>query len=428
MFFSIPYAKETKDDDGSQYTTFQVHVNGALHSCVRYSQLHKLNEQLQKRFDTSKLSEFPPKKLFSLSEMEKEERRLMLELYIQSIGQCVEIAKSNLFVDFLVQSQKEYNKHTDKEPVKFVVFLPDLKEITVEVQGSDYTPEILTAVGNTVGVPEELQPYFGLFLLKNVGQRKELVRRLQDLECPYLTLKSLDHNHSIEMRRGYWSKEFENDLMKNSVTLHMLYIESIRNIEDRWFMPQRDNLKKLKQLKTAGMKEQFIKLSQTEHFYGHAFLCTGTVNYPSEDEQVDVKVYCGRGKLTFVYSDGQSIALPLTRIKCWKLFCEKKDCLSIEFLVMKDTLRWIDIFTTFSSVILISMSLQSMLDEMVLLRNGKGLELTKIRANSGYLPISNKDRKDKEQESSRRPKAPSFSALQNQENELFMEGIHDEDL
>jgi hypothetical protein len=71
------------------------------------------------------------------------------------------------------------------------------------------------------------------------------------------------------------------------------------------------------------------------------------------------------------------------------------------------------------------MTLQSILDELILVSKGQELELTKVESSESYLPLSNKERKLKQE---RKQRVPSFSSLQNQENELFMEGLNDDDL
>lgn len=428
MFFSIPCCKDVTEEDGSTYTVYEVHLNGAVHSTVRYSQLHRLNETIQKRFDTINLAEFPSKKLFSLSQNEKDERKAMLEVYLQTIGQQPVIAKSNLFVDFLVQSQKEYNKLSDSDSVKLLVFQADGKQLSLDITGSDYTPEVLGFTAATAGLDTKHHPFFALFLMKQEqleDRQKFIIRRLQDMECPYLTLKSLDETYSIEIRKSYWDIKFDEVLMQHHVSLHMLYIECIRNLEDRWIKPKSETLKTLKQLKTAGLKEQFVKVVRSESMYGYMRLCCGAANYPNPEVQEEVEVFAGAETLKLIYPDNKKISLPVRRIKCWTLFTDKKDVLSLHFLAMKDTLQWIHITTPPTNVILVSMCLQSILDELVLISKGQELELTKIEAYNSHLPLSNKERKHKQATKAR---VPSFSALQNQDNELFMDGVSDADL
>jgi hypothetical protein len=63
---------------------YNIHINGVFHCTVRYRQLHNLHEQLKKEYGANNLPVFPPKKLLPLSSSQLEERRAMLEKYIQS--------------------------------------------------------------------------------------------------------------------------------------------------------------------------------------------------------------------------------------------------------------------------------------------------------------------------------------------------------
>lgn len=62
---------------------YNVHINGIFHCTVRYKQLHNLNEQLKREFGNDTFPTFPPKRLLPLSNSQIEERRAMLEKYIQ---------------------------------------------------------------------------------------------------------------------------------------------------------------------------------------------------------------------------------------------------------------------------------------------------------------------------------------------------------
>lgn len=63
---------------------YNIHINGVFHCTVRYKQLHNLHEQLKKVFGNESLPSFPPKKLLPLSSSQLEERRILLEKYIQT--------------------------------------------------------------------------------------------------------------------------------------------------------------------------------------------------------------------------------------------------------------------------------------------------------------------------------------------------------
>jgi hypothetical protein len=63
---------------------YNIYINGVFHCTVRYRQLHNLHEQLKKEYGANNLPVFPPKKFLPLSCSQLEDRRAMLEKYIQS--------------------------------------------------------------------------------------------------------------------------------------------------------------------------------------------------------------------------------------------------------------------------------------------------------------------------------------------------------
>uniref|UniRef100_A0A4W5K8C1 PX domain-containing protein n=1 Tax=Hucho hucho TaxID=62062 RepID=A0A4W5K8C1_9TELE len=75
---------------------FNIHVNSVLHCQVRYSQLLGLHQQIKKEYGNNVVPAFPPKKIFTLTPAEVEQRREQLEKYMQageitffSAGPCI---------------------------------------------------------------------------------------------------------------------------------------------------------------------------------------------------------------------------------------------------------------------------------------------------------------------------------------------------
>lgn len=61
---------------------YNIYIDGFFHCTTRYKQLLSLHEQLQAQNSHVKLPQFPPKKLF-LTNSQLEERRVLLEKYLQ---------------------------------------------------------------------------------------------------------------------------------------------------------------------------------------------------------------------------------------------------------------------------------------------------------------------------------------------------------
>ncbi|XP_033121788.1 sorting nexin-24-like [Anneissia japonica] len=82
---TVPSFRQVSEDDEKPYTVYQINVlvGGRTHILEkRYREFHALHKQLKKTIETP---EFPPKKVRQLSNKGLEQRRTLLECYIQGI-------------------------------------------------------------------------------------------------------------------------------------------------------------------------------------------------------------------------------------------------------------------------------------------------------------------------------------------------------
>lgn len=103
--FIIEYKRNFEFVLSNRFFIFQgynIHINGMYHCTVRYKQLHNLNDQLKKLHGSSSIPSFPPKKLLPLSNNQLEERRALLEKYIQTGRQCSKFYKMSVFFNRVV--------------------------------------------------------------------------------------------------------------------------------------------------------------------------------------------------------------------------------------------------------------------------------------------------------------------------------------
>ena len=108
---------------------------------MRYKQLYSLHEQLTRDLDIS-LPTFPPKKFFSLTINQQEERRLSLEKYIQTIGQNPVVNNSGILNGFLLNAQQEtIGGPSNNEFID--IFLMNGCEITINVSTADHSGSVL---------------------------------------------------------------------------------------------------------------------------------------------------------------------------------------------------------------------------------------------------------------------------------------------
>lgn len=88
MYLYYPFHLPILNDLQHLLQGYNIHIDGFFHCTARYKQLLSLHEQLQAQNPYFKLPQFPPKKLF-LTSSQLEERRVLLEKYIQ-LGKYIE--------------------------------------------------------------------------------------------------------------------------------------------------------------------------------------------------------------------------------------------------------------------------------------------------------------------------------------------------
>lgn len=390
MHFSIPDTQEFKEEGGSTYNAYKININGAFHCTVRYSQLHNFSEQLKKEFGSNVLPPFPPKKfkLLALTPAELEERRSMLERYIQIISQNPSIANSDIFNGFFLQAQQE-TQQEEPEKVTLDVFLMNGHKITVSILSTDQTDDVLESVASQIELKDDFVFYFGLFLVKKEGSDSSIVRKLQDFESPYISLKASSEQgvHRIVLRKGYWDPSYDDDLLDDRIAMNLLYVQAVSDIERGWTLPTKEQSKQLEVLKQRNSKKEFLRLSRTLKYYGFLQFKPCLTDYPQENSKVVVSA--GNRELIFRIQMAEDQvkegSFKITRMRCWRITTvlpdeERKDAknevpnleIAFEYLVAKDTLKWITIFS--EQAILISMCLQGMVDELLMKKQGKRIK------------------------------------------------------
>ncbi|XP_076082465.1 sorting nexin-17-like [Mytilus galloprovincialis] len=396
MHFSIPDTSALKDDGGTSYTSFNVHINGVFHCSVRYSLLNAFNEELKKEFGATVLPPFPPKKLFGMTPEKLEERRLMLERYVQIVSQEPRIANSDIFNGFLLKAQQETQKETS-EAVTLDVFLMNGYKITVKIMSTDQTEDVLETVASQLELPEEFTYYFTLYLVrKEEDGDNSIVRKLQEFESPYISLKYANKigSHRIVLRKGFWDLSYEDDLLENKVAMNLLYVQAVNDIERSWTLGTKEQLKHLATLQQRGSKREYLRLVRTFKYYGYIQFKPCITDYPQDNSRV---LICTGGRemnfrIQMAANSVKEGSFKITRIKCWRItssvpkFVERNGEstkppqmeLAFEYLMSRDCLQWISIKT--DQAILMSMCLQSMVDELISQKQGRKIKRPQDRS------------------------------------------------
>ena len=256
MHFSIPETESRSGDSGGPaYVAYNIHVNGVLHCRVRYSQLLGLHEQLRKEYGANVLPAFPPKKLFSLTPAEVEQRREQLEKYMQAVRQDPLLGSSETFNSFLRRAQQE-TQQVPTEEVSLEVLLSNGQKVLVNVLTSDQTEDVLEAVAAKLDLPDDLIGYFSLFLVRE-KEDGSFVRKLQEFELPYVSVTSLpSQEYKIVLRKSYWDSAYDDDVMENRVDLNLLYAQTVADIEHGWILVTKEQHQQLKSLQEKVSKKE----------------------------------------------------------------------------------------------------------------------------------------------------------------------------
>ncbi|KFV07174.1 Sorting nexin-17, partial [Tauraco erythrolophus] len=381
---------------------YNIHVNGVLHCRVRYSQLLGLHEQLRKEYGANVVPAFPPKKIFTLTPAEVEQRREQLEKYMQAVRQDATLGGSETFNSFLRKAQQE-TQQIPTEEVVLEVLLSNGQKVKVTILTSDQTEDVLEAVASKLDLPDDLVGYFSLFLVRETKDGAfSFVRKLQEFELPYVSVTSL-HNPEfrIILRKSYWDSSYDDDVMEHRVGLNLLYAQTVSDIEHGWILVNKEQHRQLKSLQEKVSKKEFIRLAQTLKYYGYLKFDPCVTDFP--EKGCHVVVSAGNNELNFqVRLPSEQIkegSFKVTRMRCWRVTSsvpmsngpggsspgksEVKLELAFEYLMSKDRLQWVTI--TSPQAIMLSICLQSMVDELMVKKSGGSIRKMFRRRVNGAL-------------------------------------------
>uniref|UniRef100_A0A8C3ADW2 Sorting nexin-17 n=1 Tax=Cyclopterus lumpus TaxID=8103 RepID=A0A8C3ADW2_CYCLU len=375
---------------------YNIHVNGVLHCRVRYSQLLGLHEQIKKEYGSNVVPAFPPKKIFTLTPAEVEQRREQLEKYMQAVRQDPLLGTSEMFNSFLRKAQQE-TQQIPTEEVALDICLSNGQKVTVNILTSDQTEDVLDAVATKLDLPDDLVGYFSLFLVREgVDEGLTFVRKLQEFELPYVSITSLRSSEfHILLRKSYWDMAYDGDVMDNRVGLNLLYAQTVSDIERGWILVNKDQHRQLKSLQEKGSKKEFIHLGQTLKYYGYIKFDPCITDFPEKGCQVIVSA--GNNELNFhVKLPNEQIkegSFKVTRMRCWRVTssvsgivaskCDVKLELAFEYLMSKDRLQWVTI--TSQQAIMMSICLQSMVDELMVKKSGGSIKKMLRKRHNGSI-------------------------------------------
>ncbi|XP_047507295.1 sorting nexin-17 isoform X1 [Pieris napi] len=392
MHFSIPDLQQFRDDNGLTYTGFNIHIDGFYHCTARFKQMLSLHEQLQSQYSYFKLPQFPPKKFF-LTSSQLEERRILLEKYIQLIGQNPVLANSGILMTFLLTAQQE-SHNVKVHVVDIEISLMNGYRIPLSVSSTDTSSTVLDIACNYVNLPKDLTKYFSLFLFNwscaKDGQPS--FKKLEDFESPYISQKYVRPEDKIVLRKSYWDPCYDMDLVQDRVSIDLLYLQIIEDIDLGWITADSETKVMLSSLESKKQKREYIELARSLRHYGRIPAGEGLTEAVNIGDMggalinVRVSLACKELSLTSVTHPSHEQRYKVTRMRCWRITTlhsldhshngslleepTKNFELSFEYLISKDNLIWVTLKT--ENAIFISVCLQSIVDELMRQKNGEG--------------------------------------------------------
>uniref|UniRef100_A0A8D0CE49 Sorting nexin-17 n=1 Tax=Scleropages formosus TaxID=113540 RepID=A0A8D0CE49_SCLFO len=360
-----------------------------------------LPPQIKKEYGSNVVPSFPPKKIFTLTPAEVEQRREQLEKYMQAVRQDPVLGASELFNSFLRKAQQE-TQQIPTEEVQLEVYLSNGQKVKVNILTSDQTEDVLEAVALKLGLPDELVGYFSLFLVRE-GSDGSFVRKLQEFELPYVSVTSLQNpDYHVVLRKSYWDSAYDSDVMENRVGLNLLYAQTVSDIERGWILVNKEQHRQLKSLQEKGSKKEFIRLAQTLKYFGYIKFDPCITDFP--EKGCHVIVSAGNNELNFHVKlpndQMKEGSFKVTRMRCWRVTssvpmangtasscgpgrCEVKLELAFEYLMSKDRLQWVTI--TSPQAIMMSICLQSMVDELMVKKSGGSIKKMLKKRHNGAI-------------------------------------------
>ncbi|XP_007532868.2 sorting nexin-31 [Erinaceus europaeus] len=321
MHFCIPRSQHQPDALGGRFVLYSVYLDGFLFCKVRYSQLHRWNEQLKRVFGNC-LPPFPPKYYLAMTASMADERRDQLEQYLQNVTVDPNMLRSDVFIDFLKLVQLDTFSITARK-ASLEIFLPNGRSMKVEILTSDTTERVLEVVSHKIGLCRDLLGYFGLFLIRFCKEGKfSVMKKLADFELPYASLQSSEvENCRVGLRKWYLDPSLDSKLMDCRAAVDLIYMQAIQDIEKEWAKPTQAQKQDLEALQREANQTKFLELSQEIQHYGYMQLDPCTCDYPEPGCSVTLAV--GNSEIscciTLPDDQTQSITFQMSSIRCWQV-------------------------------------------------------------------------------------------------------------
>lgn len=118
----------------------------------------------------------------------------------------------------------------------------------------------------------------------------------------------------IVLRKCRWESAADTLLESDPVGLHLLYVQTVADIESGWIQVDKEKLHSLAVLQTQGKKAEYVRLAKTLKFYGALKFPDCSTHFSSP-----MTVYIGNREMTFISNNREELIFKVSRIKCWRI-------------------------------------------------------------------------------------------------------------
>ncbi|KAL7984146.1 hypothetical protein Chor_002716 [Crotalus horridus] len=292
MHFSIPLSEELLEKFGGRYVLYSVYLEGFLFCKLRYSQLHRWNEQLRRVFGKG-MPSFPPKFYLAMTKSMADERRTQLEQYLQNVSVDPSVTNSDVFISFFRKLQQETFKIQTQQAF-LDVYLPDGRYLRIDIQTSDTAERVLEA----------------------------MLKKLAEFELPYVSLRSAKESAcKIGIRKWYMDPSLDKVLMDCRTSVNLLYMQVVQELEMNWVKPNEEQKQKLLMLQKAPNKLKFLELVREIQHYGYIQLAPCSCDYP--EVGCTATIHVGNNEISCCIklpsNQIKEVNFKINRIRCWQV-------------------------------------------------------------------------------------------------------------
>lgn len=364
MHISIPNATEISVDiEKKKYVLFNIHIDGTYHCSARYSTLADLFTGLKKQFGAACVGHFPAKSMFYTSPASDDGiyRRLALQRWFQNIAHQRIIIESATFQTFLLNAQSEVKNA--EENVVLEIFLANGKGFNVKILSTDQHEDVLEAACTSLGVPPELTYFFALYLV-DLADVANVIRRINDFECPWISLQRTP-NHRIQIRRAYFDPVMEPPLLANDTCCNLLFFQALSEVKSGSIRVPPTQAKLLGDLRAAQRRQDF--LAATHKMEGYCAISIGFAISDFPQAGTEVKCFVDKnGLVCREIKDAVVHTFSILKMRSWATY-DRPETGSVE-LVLEYNMEekgLITIKMESSVVIFLAVCLKNLVEERI---------------------------------------------------------------